>query len=82
MTDKERLEQLEILMAELLQKQDRNSEEIGDILVKMIRLENKQDSITSNVLQIVKLVVNESDYIESLLKENISIKETLKEVLS
>ena len=87
MTDRERLDQLEILLAELLQKQDRNSEEvanikadIADLSAKIVRMENKQDSLSSGVSQLTKLMIRQSENITFLLNENISLKEDLKEL--
>ncbi len=81
------MDQLEILLAELLQKQDRNSEEvanikadIADLSVKVMRLENKQDSLSSGVSQLTKLMIRQSENITFLLNESVSIREDLKEL--
>jgi DNA-binding ferritin-like protein len=75
MTDKERLEQLELLVAELLQKVDRTSERI-------VKVENKQDSMSTAIGQLAILMARQSENTEYVLRETIAIRDEMKEMKS
>lgn len=89
MTDKERLQQLELIVSEIIIKQDRTLEEISDLKTKVVRVENKLDSQNTTLLQITKAVIQQSDNIEYLINKQsqtdeklTGIQETLKVILS
>lgn len=82
MTEKERLQQLELVVAEIIIKQDRTLEEISDLKTRVVKVENKLDSQGTTLLQIAKAVVQQSDTLEYLLKKQVETDEKLNGIQS
>ena len=69
MTDKERLQQLELIVSEMIIKQDRTLEEISDLKTRVVKVENKLDTQNTSLLQIAKGIIQQSDNIEYLINK-------------
>jgi Mg2+ and Co2+ transporter CorA len=80
MTDKERLQQLELIVSEMIIKQDRTLEEISDLKTRVVKVENKLDTQNTSLLQIAKGVIQQSDNIEYLINKQSQTEEKLTDI--
>lgn len=80
MTDKERLQQLELIVSEMIIKQDRTLEEISDLKTRVVKVENKLDTQNTSLLQIAKGVIQQSDNIEYLINRQSQTEEKLTDI--
>lgn len=80
MTDKERLQQLELIVSEMIIKQDRTLEEISDLKTRVVKVENKLDTQNTSLLQIAKGIIQQSDNIEYLINKQSQTDEKLTDI--
>lgn len=80
MTDKERLQQLELIVSEMIIKQDRTLEEISDLKTRSVKVENKLDTQNTSLLQIAKGVIQQSDNIEYVINKQSQTEEKLTDI--